>query len=293
MKKVIISIALFAITAGAYAQLKINHVGMVTINARTINWESALKTTVPTQYSCAYNLWNTYYNKDVFFVCGDGYLWCLKGGYFGSDITLKKNISPIEGSLKKVKSLQGVRYQYKDEKESDEDFRLGFIAQDVEKVFPEVVKDMPDGTKAICYTDLIAVLVEAVKEQQTQIENLQAMVEECCSRDVDYSPSKKSMKNNIQDENSSIDENSAKLFQNIPNPFAENTEIKFEIPQNSTSAKLLIHDMQGSEIKSYSINQKGLGSIIISGFELPAGMYMYTLLVNNTIVDTKKMILTK
>jgi hypothetical protein len=51
--------------------------------------------------------------------------------------------------------------------------------------------------------------------------------------------------------------------------------------------------MQGAEIKSYTITAKGAGNIIIQGSELQAGMYMYTLLVNNTIVDTKKMILTK
>ena len=51
--------------------------------------------------------------------------------------------------------------------------------------------------------------------------------------------------------------------------------------------------MQGTEIKSYTIIAKGSGNITIQGHELPAGMYMYTLLVNNNIVDTKKMILTK
>jgi len=75
--------------------------------------------------------------------------------------------------------------------------------------------------------------------------------------------------------------------------FAANTEIIFEIPENSTSAKLLIHDMQGAEVRSYPITSKGVGNIIIQGSELQAGMYMYTLLVNNTIVDSKRMILTK
>jgi len=51
--------------------------------------------------------------------------------------------------------------------------------------------------------------------------------------------------------------------------------------------------MQGSEIKSYTITTRGSGNITIQAQELPAGMYMYTLLVNNTIIDTKKMILTK
>ena len=143
---------------------------------------------------------------------------------------------------------------------------------------------MPDGTKAMSYTDLIAVLVEAIKEQQVQIERLQAIVYE---KEVEY---KNPVKNSTADE---VQNAVAKLFQNIPNPFSANTEIRFEIPENFTSAKLLIHDMQGAEIKNYSISTKGAGSIIIQGSELPAGMYMYTLLVNNRIVDTQKMILTK
>jgi hypothetical protein len=85
----------------------------------------------------------------------------------------------------------------------------------------------------------------------------------------------------------------AKLFQNIPNPFSVNTEIRFEIPEVTNSAKLLIHDMQGAELQSYTINIRGSGSMIIQGSELPAGMYLYTLLINNVMIDTKKMILTK
>ena len=85
----------------------------------------------------------------------------------------------------------------------------------------------------------------------------------------------------------------ARLFQNVPNPCSVNTEIQFEIPENTISAKLFIHDMQGAELKSYDITTKGAGSIIIQGSELPAGMYLYTLVVDNKIIDTKRMILIK
>ncbi|MDR2009370.1 MAG: tail fiber domain-containing protein [Bacteroidales bacterium] len=305
-------IALFAITANASAQLKIKNNGEVTIHAQTQDWWPALRVYVPTKSSCSYNLWNYYYNKDVFFVCGEGYLWTMKGGYFGSDITLKQNITPIEGVLGKVMSLNGVRFQYKDENKekndmelmNEEDFRLGFIAQEVEKIFPEVVKDMPDGTKAMSYTDLIPVLTEAIKEQQVQIEQLQRRLDACCKtssentlptnnspleRDYETKDVENQQKSSIV--TGSIE--NAKLFQNAPNPFSMNTEVYFEIPQSSTSAQLLIHDMQGVEIKSYMITTKGTGTIIIQGSELLAGMYMYTLLVNNAIVDTKKMILTR
>jgi hypothetical protein len=311
MRKILILVALIAITASANAQLKVRNDGVVTINAQTQNWWPALRITVPTQLSCAYNLWNTYYNQDVFYVRGDGVVWTQRGVLTASDISLKINITPIEGALGKVKNLQGVRYQFKEEKEGEngeEDFRLGFIAQEVEKICPEVVKETPDGIKGMSYSDLIAVLVEAIKEQQTQIEDLRVMVFECCQQNPNYTSPKNSNENNGQDDiemrndnllqHLSTDENTtqgtlARLFQNVPNPFSANTEISFEIPSNAISAKLLIHDMQGAEIKSYGITTKGIGSIIIQGSELQAGIYMYTLLVNNRIVDTKKMILTK
>lgn len=317
MKKLFILVTLLITTAVAKAQLKVSANGMVTIHAQTQNWWPAIRTHVPTQLSCSYNLWNAHYNKDVFYVRGDGYTWAWKGHTYGSDISLKKNIMPIEEALKKVISLKGVRYQYNDAIEgSNEDFRLGFIAQEVEPILPEAVIEMHDGKKAMIYTDLIAVLVEAIKEQQVQIDNLQAIVSEqtndiiilkeqidaCCQKSLYYSSPNTLNENDEQnelgdesftDEKTVKDVDRAKLYQNTPNPFTVNTEIRFDIPENMISAKLLIHDMQGTEIKSYNISTKGISNIIIQGSELPAGMYMYTLLVNNSVVDTKKMILTK
>jgi hypothetical protein len=278
--------------------------------------------------ACSYHL--NYGGRDVFYVCADGWLWTLKGGYFGSDIKLKKDITTINSPLATIKQLRGVKYKYKDngsynDKDSMytdstlnslsgmnelkvlEQQRIGLIAQEVEQIVPEVVKTMPDSTKAIAYTDLIALLIEAMKEQQTQIETLQAIVysqeqeivsvkkviDNCCSNEDNKSKLKSS---SIFDETVTTDKTlseGAKLFENVPNPFSINTEIKFEIPENSNSAKLIIHDMQGIELKSFNISQKGTGSITINGSELKAGMYLYTLLIDNRIIDTKRMLLTK
>lgn len=56
-------------------------------------------------------------------------------------------------------------------------YRFGFIAQDVEQVIPEVVKTLPDSTKAVSYTDIIAILVEALKVQQNEINELHSILE--------------------------------------------------------------------------------------------------------------------
>jgi hypothetical protein len=101
---------------------------------------------------------------------------------FSSDRKLKKNISKINNPIKKILALNGVSFEWKKQPEK----QLGFIAQDVEKVFPEVVSTDPNsGLKSVQYANLIAPIVEAVKEQQMliqaqaiQIEKLKKELEE-------------------------------------------------------------------------------------------------------------------
>ena len=93
-----------------------------------------------------------------------------------SDATLKKDITPIENALEKVMSMKGVSYEYK----SGGGRKVGFLAQDMKSVVPEVVKSMPQGDDkdllCISYDQLTSVLVEAVKAQQAQIEDLKSEV---------------------------------------------------------------------------------------------------------------------
>lgn len=100
-----------------------------------------------------------------------GNLWIAGGLTQYSDLSLKKDIEVIPEPIGKLKLLHGVYYKWKDPKQ-DQARRIGVIAQEVEKVLPEVVKEGPDGTKAVAYTEIIPVLIEAIKEQQRQIEVL-------------------------------------------------------------------------------------------------------------------------
>lgn len=100
------------------------------------------------------------------------------GFYYLSDIKLKENIEPLENSLDKILQLQGVSYHWKTDGELD----MGLIAQDVEKIFPELVKtSMEPGSepaKTINYGKLTGPIIEAIKEQQTQIDELKNDIEE-------------------------------------------------------------------------------------------------------------------
>ena len=97
----------------------------------------------------------------------------ISGGQRGgrgncSDLRLKKDIKPLKSALSTLGKLQGKSYRWKGNNEPD----IGLIAQELEKVIPELVKTDNKGYKSIVYQKLTAVLIEAVKEQQQEINNL-------------------------------------------------------------------------------------------------------------------------
>ncbi|MFT6871226.1 MAG: hypothetical protein ACJAVN_000223, partial [Roseivirga sp.] len=87
-----------------------------------------------------------------------------------SDARLKKNIATLSGGLATINKLRGVSYNWKDE--SKPEGKIGFIAQEVEKILPELVVTKKDGFKAVNYAEVTAVLVEAVKELTKEINEL-------------------------------------------------------------------------------------------------------------------------
>jgi hypothetical protein len=92
--------------------------------------------------------------------------------YTSSDERLKTNIQTIPDALNKVLNLRGVEYNLKSTNEDS----IGVIAQEVEKVFPQVVSTGPDGYKKVAYGNLIGSLIEAIKAQQKEIDELKAEV---------------------------------------------------------------------------------------------------------------------
>ena len=93
-----------------------------------------------------------------------------------SDINLKKNIEVIPNALDKVSQIRGVTFDRIDLE--DESRQSGVIAQEVEKVLPEVVRTTQDGTKTVAYGNMVGLLIEAIKEQQKQIDDLRSKLEE-------------------------------------------------------------------------------------------------------------------
>ncbi len=95
-------------------------------------------------------------------VSGDFY---AKSIHYTSDEKLKTNIQSIQNALEKIKKLRGVEFNWKNESANSKK-HLGLIAQEVEKVFPEAVSTDKNGYKSVEYANLIAPLVETLKQQQ-------------------------------------------------------------------------------------------------------------------------------
>lgn len=89
-----------------------------------------------------------------------------------SDERLKENVETIEDALEKVKQLRGVEYDHK----KTGDHCLGVIAQEVEKIVPDVVYEDALGVKSVAYMNMVALLIEAVKDQQKQIDELKSLL---------------------------------------------------------------------------------------------------------------------
>ncbi len=91
-----------------------------------------------------------------------------------SSIALKENVQPLNGALDIVKQLVGVIYDRKDKSSVNE---AGLVAEDVDKILPNlVVKDANGNPYGVQYTKVVAYLIEAIKEQQTQIDELKKKV---------------------------------------------------------------------------------------------------------------------
>lgn len=110
-------------------------------------------------------------------------------GWYSSDMKFKENISSIESPLNKILNIQGVSFNWKTkeykEKEFPEGKHYGVIAQDIEKVLPEVVKtvkvklndkELEEEEKSVAYFELIPILIEAIKEQAQKIERLKEAI---------------------------------------------------------------------------------------------------------------------
>lgn len=215
-----------------------------------------------------------------------------------SDARLKASITDIKSdALQKVQTLHPIQFNWREVEDKhtsdtasvktmyfseDIDYNrlhYGFLAQEVQKLFPELVHEDGDGYLSVNYVELIPLLIQAVQELSAELEEIKNAT--------------KAKKVVFDDKHSDAEAIEAVLYQNNPNPFTVDTQIEYQLPQTTKSATLYIYNMNGLQVAKYPISTFGNGYIVVSAGALDAGMYLYSLVADGQVIDTKRMILTK
>jgi len=230
---------------------------------------------------------------------------------FTSDQKLKQNIDTIANALNTIMQLKPKTYTYKQSSFPSMSLpagkQYGLIAQDVQTILPELVNNNIHPAAydslgnvvtpavnylSLEYQQLTGIMVRAMQQQQAHIQKqdsliaaLSSAINTCCSNNSNVRHTNTS----VQDVSLS-DKDVVVLNQNTPNPFAEQTTITYNIPQNTGAAQLVFYDVNGRQIKTVDITTKGAGQLNVYANDLTNGIYSYTLIVDGKIIDTKRMI---
>jgi hypothetical protein len=223
------------------------------------------------------------------------------GFYTVSDKLFKKNIETEASVLNKINKLNVVTYLMDQDKFPTLNFsdkiNHGFIAQELEEVFPELVKNVMHPIfkkgemvekvelKTVNYTELVPLLTKAIQELNTKVETLNNQLQAATSSTLVVNDDKNSLPTEIQNK-------AFALSQNVPNPFSENTTISYTIPATAGKAILAVFDLNGKMLLQYNL-QQGKNTIVVKGNTLGAGMYLYSLIADGQEVLSKRMVLTK
>lgn len=221
-----------------------------------------------------------------------------------SDYRLKSDIKSVStGCLDKVLGMNIVEFKYKQREfeaaEGTEASRgkrapwydeesafmknkhYGFIAQELQKIYPDLVVEGEDGYLGVNYLEVIPLLVRSIQELNAKLEQQgNGVVKKAATRSAD-------------EEATDIDAIVSTLYQNTPNPFTESTLIRCDVAEDVVKADLYIYNMNGEQIAEYAVTERGETSVTIDGGSLNAGMYLYALIADGKVIDTKRMILTK
>ena len=245
------------------------------------------------------NTWAGYFNGRTF---SPGAAWTA------SDENLKSDIGMLEGACDILSQIQIHTYQFNNEACPQLNLpmgpQVGVLAQELQEVMPNSVTEInvpaeynnegdliypATNIKAVNYGDFVPMLIKANQELLARIDNLEAQVNSCCNNPADTRSFDSSKSPNQIDIKLSNAE-SIVLNQNVPNPFAEQTTIQFNIDIDFSRAQILFYDGKGKLIQTSEIKTKGSGQINVFADDLTSGIYSYVLVVDGKIIDTKKMV---
>lgn len=222
-----------------------------------------------------------------------------------SDARFKSNIQSISSTaLSKIVTLNPVQYNILSEQAvatantipsdtaqmiaqtidaietNDNTIHYGLVAQEVKLIYPELVHEDAAGVMSINYIEIIPLLIQAIQDLSAQVNALS-------NGNVKKTQAKKQGAGVFTSETMNV------LYQNTPNPFTHDTEIAYTITPNAQSATIFVYDMTGVQLLQYPITMFGEGTITIDANNLYAGSFLYSLVVDGKLIDTKQMVLTK
>ncbi|HNR19933.1 MAG TPA: tail fiber domain-containing protein [Bacteroidia bacterium] len=220
-----------------------------------------------------------------------------------SDARFKKDVKPLTNALDKLMLLNPTSYQFKTEEYQHMHFssgtRLGFIAQEVQNIFPDLVSENGQAGDhnekgetitptekylAVNYIEMIPVIVAAIKEQQVLIEKKDKQIA-VLQKDVEDLKTILRL-NTVTNTTASA---TSYLMQNTPNPFSEKTTIQFYVEENFGTASLTVFGTDGKIIKTFGVKKHGLQHVEFEKNLESDGFYFYSLVVDGKVADAKQM----
>lgn len=237
----------------------------------------------------------------------------INSTFYPSDKQYKKDIETYTNAMDVINKLQPVKYFFKDDvyfpeagadgkpvkRNFDKEEQIGFIAQELEQVLPNMVRTDKNGFKAVNYTQLFGVLTQGMKEQDVKINSLETQNKELMEKldAVNALLSSQKPNSNIADAATTVDAAKIKMNGAIssvsPNPFSSSTTINYIIPENYKQANLSVVSESGIQSANVSIRESGKGFFVFAGETLKPGSYYCYLTVNGVIVDYQKIVLVK
>lgn len=232
--------------------------------------------------------------------------------YQASDARLKQNIKPITSATEKLMQLNPATYTFRTEEFSQMSLpkgaQIGLIADEVEKVFPELIKQSTIAPRyknhikisdefsfrSVDYIGLIPVLIQSAKEEKAALNAKDNQIADLTAKVNQLQDQITQIKNALATsaaERASLVNTTATLGQCSPNPSNGNVRIAYSVP--SGNAFITFTTMKGEIVKTINITQAGDGVLQIEKSNLTEGNYFYSLYVNGNLVDTKTMVLIK
>lgn len=211
-------------------------------------------------------------------------VWATDGTINTSDAREKTNIRDLVYGLNEILQLHPVSFHWKNN--MSEGNKLGLLAQEIQKVLPEVVRDYDyitdektgQATKVkterlgVAYSDIIPVLIHAIQEQQAQIENLKTLIQNSSGEEH----------NNMGSSTTGFS-----LSQNRPNPVRELTTIHYT--SSDKNMQLVIFDARGMMMQQHLLRDAS-GSVQVDCSNLADGTYTYVLKAGEKTILSKKMV---